>query len=218
MKFTVLVTLTVGAALALAFRESAAHSTEMWLELGGPYLVLSGIALWKLARDGVLREALMPRAGDFSIGSLIAGVLWGGGWLVRHFALTVATAKITWLFRISFQLGFSASPGLLAIVVCMALFEELVWRGLVLTELGEVLGTRRAWPVATLVYGAAHLPTVFVLADPLAGKNPVLVLAALGCGLVWNFAATMLGRLTPLVISHAIFSYFAFSTLLPHLG
>jgi membrane protease YdiL (CAAX protease family) len=88
----------------------------------------------------------------------------------------------------------------------------------VLSELGETLGTRRAPPAATVAYALAHVPTIFVLSDPLAGRNPVLFFAALGCGLVWGFAATMLGRLTPVVVSHAIFSYFAFATLLPRLG
>jgi hypothetical protein len=62
------------------------------------------------------------------------------------------------------------------------------------------------------------VPTIVTLSDPLAGPNPTLVFAALGCGLVWSFGAQIAGRLPPIVISHAIFSYFAFATLLPQFG
>ena len=46
------------------------------------------------------------------------------------------------------------------------------------------------------------------LADPTAGPNPLLVVAALGCGLFWSFTASILGRLPPVIISHMVFTYF----------
>jgi len=88
MKYTALAIVVVGTALGIAFRQGAANTTAMWLELGVPYLALSGLALRKLHQDGVLLDMLRPRAGDFSIGAVIAAALWAGGWLVRHFVLT----------------------------------------------------------------------------------------------------------------------------------
>jgi hypothetical protein len=38
--------------------------------------------------------------------------------------------------------------------------------------------------------------------------NPLLVTAAVGCGLVWSFLAAQVGRLTPVMISHMAFTYF----------
>jgi hypothetical protein len=73
----------------------------------------------------------------------------------------------------------------------------------------ERFGTRRGWPIATLLYGLAAVPTAFGLADPQAGLNPLLVIAAVGCGLFWSFMAMMVGRLPPVIISHAAFSYFS---------
>ena len=103
------------------------------------------------------------------------------------------------------------------IVICtfVPFVEELTWRGLVLSALTADLGNRRAWPIAAVAYGAAHVPTLFTLADPTVGPNPLIVFAALGCGLVWSFVASVLGRLPPVIVSHAVFSYFALAVLLP---
>jgi hypothetical protein len=32
---------------------------------------------------------------------------------------------------------------------------------------------------------------------------------------VWSFVASVLGRLPPVIVSHAVFSYFALAVLLP---
>jgi hypothetical protein len=68
------------------------------------------------------------------------------------------------------------------------------------------------------LYALAHVPTVFTLADPIVGPNPLLAVAALGAGLVWSFAAAQFGRLPPVIVSHAVFSYFAITMLLPRIG
>jgi hypothetical protein len=87
--------------------------------------------------------------------------------------------------------------------------EELVWRGFVLEELTERFGTRRGWLVAALLYALAALPTVYLQRDPVAGPNPLLVMAAFGCGIVWTFMAGRFGRLLPGVFAHLVFTYFS---------
>jgi uncharacterized protein len=79
----------------------------------------------------------------------------------------------------------------------------------VLDELTARFGTRRGWPLAALCYGVTALPTLFTLKDPLAGLNPLLITAALGCGIVWSFLASIKGRLLPVVIAHGVFTYFS---------
>jgi membrane protease YdiL (CAAX protease family) len=216
VKLSLLVTLIIAAAMGFAMREPLAASPSMWLGLGLPYVALSGFALYQFQKDGTLRDVLRLRGGDFTLGALIAGLLFGGAYGVRHLLLGPGSSKTIWLFHIALQLGtVRPSPGLLALVAVIGVLEELVWRGLVLTALTESLGSRRAWPVAALFYAAAHLPTIFTLADPQAGPNPLLAIAALGAGLVWSFAARLFGRLPPLIISHAFFTYFAVALLLP---
>jgi hypothetical protein len=52
------------------------------------------------------------------------------------------------------------------------------------------------------------------LADDTAGLNPLLVLAALGCGICWTYLALRSKRLIAVWASHAAFSYFAAAHLL----
>jgi membrane protease YdiL (CAAX protease family) len=91
-------------------------------------------------------------------------------------------------------------------VVVVASLEEISWRGLVFPALEDSLGTRRAWPATALLYAVAHLPTMFILRDPFAGPNPLVVIAALGCGLVWGLIVVRTGRLAVAIISHALFT------------
>jgi uncharacterized protein len=219
MKIALLAVALVGTGLGLAFRESVAGSTVMWLWLGAPYLAMAAFALRRLYDDGTLGDVLRPRSGDLTIGFLIAGALYGGAWTLHHFVVRAGSPQILWLYRLALSLGSARpSPALFGLVALVALLEEIVWRGLVLSALADSLGTRRAWPAAAVAYALAHVPTVIVLGDPVAGPNPVLVLAAFGCGLVWSFAVSLSGRLPPVMVSHAIFSYFAIATLLPRFG
>jgi membrane protease YdiL (CAAX protease family) len=87
--------------------------------------------------------------------------------------------------------------------------EKFVWRSLVLDELTARSGTRRGWPLAALAYGVTARPTLYTLRDPVAGYNPLLVTAALGGGIVWSFFASLNGHLVPVIIAHAVFSYFS---------
>jgi hypothetical protein len=100
----------------------------------------------------------------------------------------------------------STAYTLLILAVCAA--EEIVWRGMVLGDLTERFGRRAALPLSALAYGFAALPTLWLLRDPTAGLNPLLLTAAVGCGLVWSFMTAQLGRLAPAVISHMAFTYF----------
>ena len=58
-----------------------------------------------------------------------------------------------------------------------------------------------------MLYALAHLPTVLLLRDPFAGPNPLVVLAALGCGLVWGLIVARTGRLPVAIFSHALFTW-----------
>jgi hypothetical protein len=92
------------------------------------------------------------------------------------------------------------------VVVVVAALEEISWRGYVYPILEERLGTRRAWPATAFLYALAHVPTMFLLKDPFAGPNPLVVIAALGCGLVWGLVVARTGRLPVAIISHVLFT------------
>jgi membrane protease YdiL (CAAX protease family) len=190
----------------------AAHTWQMWGALGIPYLLLSGVAIVKLHRDGRLVERLRPKWGDISIGIIVAAVLISGSWAARALLTPSGTQRQAWLYLIYAQVGPSEaiqrSSALTATLLGVAALEEIVWRGLVLDELKQRVGERRAWLLTAALYAIAAVPTVFTLAHPVAGPNPLLFIAALGCGLFWSFTASIMGRLPPVMISHMVFSYF----------
>jgi hypothetical protein len=200
-------------ATAFALRPALAATSGMWLGIGVPYLLLAALALYDLWRQETLVEKIVPRWGDISIGIVIAAVLMFAGWSVMRGLLTPpGNDRQAWLLHVYLQLGPSDAiqhSALLtsAVLVCAAL-EEIVWRGMVLSRLELRFGQRRGWLLCTLPYGLAALPSAFTLADPVAGPNPLLVVAALGCGLFWSFAASLIKRLPPVIIAHMVFSYF----------
>lgn len=213
MKLTILTVTLITAAMAFAFRIDVAGSIWFWLSLGVPYFGLAALAVYKLWDEGALIDVLGPKWGDFSLGFVTAAILLAAELGARAVLAPAGSTRLAWLFRIYAQIGDTDAVqrsavytgALLVIVVC----EELVWRSLVLDELTRRFGSRRAWPIAALCYGATALPTLFTLRDPVAGYNPLLVTAALGCGLVWSFLASIKGRLIPVIIAHGVFTYFS---------
>jgi uncharacterized protein len=213
MKLTLLTVTLITAAMALAFRLEVAATPQFWLFLGVPYLVLAVIALRKLWDEGALLDVLTPRWGDLSLGFVTATLLLLASWGARAVLAPAGSTRLAWLFRIYAQVGNTDAIqrsvpytiALFGIVIC----EELVWRSMVLDELTQRFGTRRAWPLSALCYGVTALPTLYTLRDPVAGYNPLLVTAALGCGIVWSFLARLKGRLLPALIAHGVFTYFS---------
>ena len=88
----------------------------------------------------------------------------------------------------------------------VAAAEEIVWRGLATSLLAETIGSRFAWAAGAGLYALAYVPTMAALAVP-SGPNPLLPIAALGAGLVWGAMARRAGRLTPGIVSHALFDW-----------
>jgi uncharacterized protein len=213
MKFTLLTLAVITAAMAFAFRPELAGTPLFWASLAVPYLALAAVALYKLWDEGALVDVLSPRWGDLSLGFMTAAVLLFASWGARAVLAPAGSTRLAWLFRIYAQIG---DPDVLqrsVIYTCLLLLivvcEELVWRSLVLDELTRRFGSRRAWPLAALCYGITALPTLYTLRDPEAGLNPLLVTAALGCGIVWSFLSSIKGRLLPVVIAHGAFTYFS---------
>jgi len=213
MRFIAFVFVVTAAGLGFAFRPELAGTATFWITLVGAYAIVAALALYRMWDDGTLLDVLKPRWGDLSIGALVAGVLMVGSWAARSVLAPAGNARQGWVLRIYLQLGdaeaVQRSALLTVAVLLIPLLDELAWRGLVLSAFAERFGTRRAWPLATLLYALSAVPTVFGLADAEAGLNPLLVIAALGCGLFWSFTAQMMGRLPPVMISHAAFSYFS---------
>ena len=209
----VLVTLVLTfAGMWYGFREAAAGTPQFWLGVSLPYLPLVALALHKMWQEGTLVDLLTPRWGDLSIGATSMIALLFASWAARRVLSPAGNPRQAWLFHIYLQLGNpehlqrSTAYTLLILMLCAA--EEIVWRGMVLGDLTERFGRRAALPLSALAYGVAALPTLWLIRDPTAGLNPLLLTAAVGCGLVWSFLSAQIGRLPPVVISHMAFTYF----------
>jgi uncharacterized protein len=213
MAWVALVVAVVLGAGTYAFRPAIAGTPAMWLGIGGPYLLLAGMALLRLARSQQLKPLLGFRRGDPSMGILLGLGLLCAAWLFARQWLAPGALERAWLFSVFLLAGDPAwTPGAIALLLIVAC-EELVWRGWVQLELREALGPRRAWIACALLYALAHLPSLFTMSDPDAGKNPLILLAALGGGLCWSFLAERTGRLFPGLLAHGVFSYFASQSL-----
>jgi membrane protease YdiL (CAAX protease family) len=208
----VLTLLLTFAGMAYSFSEASAGMPRFWLGITLPYVPLVALALHQMWSEGTLIDKLTPRWGDLSIGASSMIALLFASWAARRVLTPAGSPRQAWLFHIYLQLGNpehlqrSTAYTLLILAVCAA--EEIVWRGMVLGDLTERFGRRAALPLSALAYGVAALPTLWLIRDPIAGLNPLLLTAAVGCGLVWSFLSAQIGRLPPVVISHMAFTYF----------
>ncbi|NRA36055.1 MAG: CPBP family intramembrane metalloprotease [Polyangiaceae bacterium] len=166
------------------------------------------------ASSSELRMLLQLRGGDLSVGMLTALVLVGAAFVARS-SSDESSPLLAWLFQLYLRTGdlLANSPWLCALIV-IAVLEEIVWRGLVQSELERLVGGRWSWPLSAVCYAIAMLPTAWQLADPGVGLNPLLPVTALGCGIFWGFMTAHFRRLLPAIVSHATFSYFAASMVL----
>ncbi len=194
---------------------------------GGQPVVLGafGLAYGALAIAAVVRlrrrgEAflLRPASGDISLGAASAALLYALAMASRLAIAPQGTPREAWIVRLYLQLGESealhllerpeaSGPMLGVAVLLVAAAEELAWRGLVLRSLESAFGTRRAVAISLALYVIANAPSAMLLRDPTAGPNPLLVIAALGGGLVWTGLYLRRGRLLPAVFSHALFTW-----------
>lgn len=208
-----IVFLVVFASFIAAFRRDMAGTDAFWWVFGLPHLALAVFAVERLHRDGRLRERLTPRGGDISIGALTALALLAASWAVRASLTPTGSPRQAWLFWLYAQLGdpdrVQQSVILTGTLCAIAVAEELIWRGYVLDRMTARFGERRGWVFTAVLYSLATLPTAYTLRDPMAGPNPLLIMAAFGCGIVWTFMAARFKRLLPVIVSHVAFTYFS---------
>jgi uncharacterized protein len=206
-----LVVLVTGSASFLAFGPSGSGITAFWSIIGVPTLLLGAFAAAWARREVLLREWLTPRWGDFTRGLFGAAALFGLAWAFVRLVAPVGSPREIWLVSLYSQIGdphvlHARGAAVAVAIVVSALAEEMIWRGLVTRLLAEKVGSRAAWVWAAVLYAAAYTPSAFVMTGG-AGPNPVLVLAALGGGLLWGAMARAFGSLVPSTLSHALFDW-----------
>jgi uncharacterized protein len=206
------VTVVIALASSIAFSVERAGTVSFWAWAVVPSVVVAGLGLLRAHRDGELRDWMRFVWGDPTRGIVSAGLLVGVAIAFVHVVAPAGSARESWMARLYLQFGDPAALRehalpVAVVVIVAATAEEIVWRGLVTRQIAEVTGSRPAWVWAAGLYALAHAPTVYGLRDPVAGWNPVLVLAALSLGLVWGAMARTFGRLMPSILSHVAFDW-----------
>lgn len=202
---------------------TAAHGYLLRPAFAGHPLLLSSLALawapvllyatWELIKQGTWRAWLTLRPGDLTQGALLGALLLLASWLGRTTLTEVGSGREAWLYLVYLQVGepdaiqqsLLQTLLLFFIVFC----EESALRGLFYTRAEELVGTRHAWICSALLSALIVSPTLFTLAAPGVGANPLVFLLALFLGLVLGFLRRWVPRLPPLFIAHAVFSYFS---------
>jgi len=184
------VTAATALALTLAFGPSRRGSLTILAVMGVAYLILTLGAVSWLRQSAVLRQRLQPTKGDITVGFVIALGLYLAA-LMFHYLVTSEGVANGWLLQLYHHAGELHSPlavrqqqvfpmtsvATLGAVLLIGAGEEVVWRGWVMGHLRRVYGERRGWLLTTVIYAVAHLPTLWLLRDPSAGPNPLLVVA-----------------------------------------
>jgi membrane protease YdiL (CAAX protease family) len=171
---------------------ASARSLGIWLTIGGAAVVL-GVAV--LVLDGAAtRRTLRPSTGLVAVGATA-----GGSMAAATYLLYPALARLSPFLATDTARLYASFRALPPVLASLALFpviigEELVWRGVVQTELVRRLGPWRGVTLAALAYALAHAPL----------GSPLLVAVALLCGMAWGTLRAASDSLVPSLLAHLV--------------
>jgi uncharacterized protein YbjT (DUF2867 family)/membrane protease YdiL (CAAX protease family) len=164
--------------------------TDKWMGM----TVAMGLALagaWNVAS---VRKRLKPSVLRVAIG-LGAGVALYGITVVAAALLFALGPEWETAARSLYAWKVGHSPIFVAVTLAMiVLAEEVLWRGVVARFLMERCGTVPGVVLGAAIYAAAHL----------AAFNPVLAVAAFGCGLYWGLLYAATDELVSPTVSHLL--------------
>ena len=170
----------------------------IWLALGGAAVGLGAAVL--VLDHPAARRALQP-----STRLAFAGA--GAGCLMAAatYLLYPALARLSPIIATDTARLYGSFRALPPVIASLALLpvvigEELVWRGVVQTELARRLGPGRGVTLAALAYALAHAPL----------GSPLLVAVALLCGMAWGTLRAASGSLVPSLLAHLVWDVLVF--------
>jgi len=187
--FWVLLTFTASA-VTFVFR----HVPDVWTGMTGAM----GLGFAGAVLLGSVRNRLKPSLRNIVLGMVAGAILYaftyaGAALFGRLWPGFEGHARLLYSLRGNHGIAFLA-PTLVLIVAA----EEAVWRGVVARWLMERRGRIRGVVAAAALYALAHAATL----------NPLLVAAALGCGLFWGLLYAATDSLVAPVVCHLVWDVF----------
>ena len=167
-------------------------SLGIWLAVGGAAVGLGGAIF--LLDHAAARRSLQPSTRLVLVGA-------GAGCLMAAatYLLYPALARLSPVIATDTSRLYASFRALTPVIASLALLpvivgEELVWRGVVQTELVRRLGPWPGVTLAALAYALAHAPL----------RSPVIVVVALLCGMAWGTLRAASGNLVPSLLAHLV--------------
>lgn len=196
---------------ALAFRTELAGSPLFWMFLSAPTLAQATYAALVQSSRARLRQLLTPRAGDLTLGAVVGAIMLALSWAIRDVLQNSGGTAQAWLELLFAQLGdprdVQESASLTVLIIAVAFGEEILHRGWIQDHMNALLGRSRGWIASGVLFACTLSPTILTLRSAEA-PNPLLFVAALGCGLCFGLCRKLTDRLTPGFVAHAVFTYF----------
>jgi membrane protease YdiL (CAAX protease family) len=179
---------------------AAAASTALlgvWLAIGGAAVGLGGAVL---VLDPAARRSLHTSPRLAFIGVCVGCLMTAATYLLYPILARLSPFIAT--DTASLYAWFRALPPVIASLALLPVIvgEELVWRGVVQTELVRRLGPWRGVTLAALAYALAHTPL----------RSPLLVAVALLCGMAWGTLRAVSGSLVPSLLAHLVWDVLVF--------
>jgi membrane protease YdiL (CAAX protease family) len=184
-KFVGLIALAV-AALSVVFGFVA----DKWLGMTVAMGLLLAVSLSLPAARGCLKPSLMRIATGLATGIALYGIS-------VLSAAVIFQLRPEWIpaARLLYSWKSEHSPLFITTTLVMiVLAEEVLWRGVVAQFLMKRWGRVTGVALAAAIYAVAHL----------AAGNPLLVIAAFGCGLYWGLLYAATDDLVTPAVSHLV--------------
>ncbi len=172
-----------------------------WFKISASALILTGMSL-TLQSSTHLR--FTPNWRNIYIGIFSAILLY----LIFWAGKTISTAILPFAEH---QVGdiYGKSDGISTWLIVLLLFfvigpcEEIYWRGFLQRQLSNHFGESVGWILASILYAGVHI----------SSGNFMLVGAAGVAGASWGAMYWWLEDISPLIISHSIWSTFIFAVM-----
>ncbi len=175
---------------------------NFWVMMTLSASLLGGGALL-IEKSGMFKTA-QPRP-------ILRTIVWGVGSAAFLYTIFTAGDIITSIWHLQDSKVWEVynareqAPGWLIALLLLIIGpgEEFFWRGFVQKRLVDAYDVKYGYILAALLYAAAHIISL----------NPILVLAALVCGLFWGLLYKLTDSIWTCVISHAVWDVMIFVVL-----